>query len=470
MADRKLRVLLKKIYSNGDKDTIFFKSRAKDVFIDEDGSTTLQDTVDKVNAIQSGATKVEDSNTNGNIKINGAETNVYTHPNSGVTAGTYNKVTVNAQGHVTSASNVTDWTGTVSGDISNATATFTTASSRANITSGANIKTTLGKIAKYFADLKSLAFVDKVGTANLDTTLTTAYNNRVTTDKVTTSTSITASGWVADARAIATLQNQINTINSNLSIINGKISTDKNYVNSLHQRTNIVSGRSSTIAQDIVYIIKNKGIVTGEVPVSNTAYSDAPENWNNYGLICFRQHGDNYVTVLVYGEGNSAPISYRKLNYSTGAWVQSEWCTIHMEGLNTLYARKYVASESSTANGGGFMFDEDATDTGMGSDGNGKIYFATNGVKYRFEDIPKTYVYDTSKTIDLSLVTEVGIHTFKGSVPIKNGPSGITTMPDASMFVTGDTHGFKLLVHPTSGVYYQTMSYKGTLSSWKHLS
>ena len=216
MADRKLRVLLKKIYSNGDKDTIFFKSRAKDVFIDEDGSTTLQDTVDKVNAIQSGATKVEDSNTNGNIKINGAETNVYTHPNSGVTAGTYNKVTVNAQGHVTSASNVTNWTGTVSGDISNATATFTTASSRANITSGANIKTTLGKIAKYFADLKSLAFVDKVGTANLDTTLTTAYNNRVTTDKVTTSTSITASGWVADARAIATLQNQINTINSNL--------------------------------------------------------------------------------------------------------------------------------------------------------------------------------------------------------------------------------------------------------------
>lgn len=216
MADRKLRVLLKKIYSNGDKDTIFFKSRAKDVFIDEDGSTTLQDTVDKVNAIQSGATKVEDSNTNGNIKINGAETNVYTHPNSGVTAGTYNKVTVNAQGHVTSASNVTNWTGTVSGDISNATATFTTASSRANITSGANIKTTLGKIAKYFADLKSLAFVDKVGTANLDTTLTTAYNNRVTTDKVTTSTSITASGWVADARAIATLQNQINTINSNI--------------------------------------------------------------------------------------------------------------------------------------------------------------------------------------------------------------------------------------------------------------
>ena len=216
MANRKLRVLLKKIYSNGDIDTIFFRSRAKDVYVDDDGSTTLQDTVDKVNEMQDGATKVEESATNGNIKINGSETQVYKHPNSGATAGTYNKVTVNAEGHVTSGTNVTDWDGTVSGDISNATATFTQASTRENITTGSNVKTILGKIAKYFADLKSLAFVDKVGTANLDSTLTTAYNNRVTTDKVTTSTSINAAGWVADARAIATLQNQINTINSNI--------------------------------------------------------------------------------------------------------------------------------------------------------------------------------------------------------------------------------------------------------------
>lgn len=217
MANRKLRVLLKKIYSNGDIDTIFFRSRAKDVYVDDDGSTTLQDTVDKVNEMQDGATKVEESATNGNIKINGSETQVYKHPNSGATAGTYNKVTVNAEGHVTSGTNVTDWDGTVSGDISNATATFTQASTRENITTGSNVKTILGKIAKYFADLKSLAFVDKVGTANLDSTLTTAYNNRVTTDKVTTSTSINAAGWVADARAIATLQNQINTINSNMN-------------------------------------------------------------------------------------------------------------------------------------------------------------------------------------------------------------------------------------------------------------
>lgn len=57
------------------------------------------------------ATKVADSTTNGNILINGVETNVYSHPNSGVTAGTYKSVTVNAQGHVTAGSNPTTLSG-----------------------------------------------------------------------------------------------------------------------------------------------------------------------------------------------------------------------------------------------------------------------------------------------------------------------------------------------------------------------
>lgn len=57
------------------------------------------------------ATKVEDSTTNGNILINGTETNVYTHPSSGVTAKTYKSVTVDAQGHVTAGSNPTTLAG-----------------------------------------------------------------------------------------------------------------------------------------------------------------------------------------------------------------------------------------------------------------------------------------------------------------------------------------------------------------------
>ena len=57
------------------------------------------------------ATKVADSTTNGNILINDVETNVYSHPNSGVAAGTYKSVTVNAQGHVTAGTNPTTLSG-----------------------------------------------------------------------------------------------------------------------------------------------------------------------------------------------------------------------------------------------------------------------------------------------------------------------------------------------------------------------
>ena len=57
------------------------------------------------------ATKVADSTTNGNILINGTETTVYSHPNSGVSAGTYKSVTVNAQGHITAGSNPTTLSG-----------------------------------------------------------------------------------------------------------------------------------------------------------------------------------------------------------------------------------------------------------------------------------------------------------------------------------------------------------------------
>ena len=52
------------------------------------------------------ATKVADSSTNGNILINGEETNVYTHPShTAKTSGLY-KITVDGSGHVSSASEV----------------------------------------------------------------------------------------------------------------------------------------------------------------------------------------------------------------------------------------------------------------------------------------------------------------------------------------------------------------------------
>ena len=111
-----------------------------------------------------------------------------------------------------------------SSDISNKTVTFTQASTRENLVSGETLATSQGKIMKLISDLKSLAYIDQVGVSNLDSTLASAYNNRITTDMVTVSTSITSSGYVADARAVNNLQNQINTVNSNINgVLNAKI-------------------------------------------------------------------------------------------------------------------------------------------------------------------------------------------------------------------------------------------------------
>ncbi len=82
-----------------------------------DNSLANKDNWDKAythstsNHARTDATKVEGSTTNGKIKINGSDTTVYSHPNSGVTAGTYKSVTVNAQGHITSGSNPTTLSG-----------------------------------------------------------------------------------------------------------------------------------------------------------------------------------------------------------------------------------------------------------------------------------------------------------------------------------------------------------------------
>ena len=60
----------------------------------------------KLEGVSAGANKTEVSGTNGNIKIDGTETTVYTHPSfTAKTAGLY-KVTVDANGHVTAATAV----------------------------------------------------------------------------------------------------------------------------------------------------------------------------------------------------------------------------------------------------------------------------------------------------------------------------------------------------------------------------
>ena len=60
----------------------------------------------KLENIAANATKVEDSSTNGNIKINGTETTVYSHPSGKTVSSGLYKITTNSTGHVTAATAV----------------------------------------------------------------------------------------------------------------------------------------------------------------------------------------------------------------------------------------------------------------------------------------------------------------------------------------------------------------------------
>lgn len=63
---------------------------------------------------------------------------------------------------------------TKTGDGSNVTATFTAAGSRTNISTGEKLSVIFGKIAKWFGDLKALAFRDTVGTLQIEDDSVTA--------------------------------------------------------------------------------------------------------------------------------------------------------------------------------------------------------------------------------------------------------------------------------------------------------
>lgn len=78
------------------------------------------------------------------------------------------------------------------GSVSDTTSSFSTASGRSNIASGEKLSVLFGKIAKWFADLKSLAFKDKVSKSDLDSSVQTMLAaGEVKMRKVT----LTTAGW-----------------------------------------------------------------------------------------------------------------------------------------------------------------------------------------------------------------------------------------------------------------------------------
>lgn len=96
--------------------------------------------------------------------------------------------------------------------VTNNTVTFTQAESRTNIASGEKLSAIFGKVMKYFADLKAVAFsgsyTDLANRPTLGSAASQAVANNCTT---------ATAGSVLDARQGQVLQTNINQVNSNLT-------------------------------------------------------------------------------------------------------------------------------------------------------------------------------------------------------------------------------------------------------------
>lgn len=111
---------------------------------------------------------------------------------------------------------------------------FTTASTRANIASGEALNTMLGKIRKYFADLKDAAFravANNLTTASAGSSVLDAYQGKVLNDNKLAKSSVynnlttTASGGALDARQGKALNDKITSANSKISSLQSSVNS-----------------------------------------------------------------------------------------------------------------------------------------------------------------------------------------------------------------------------------------------------
>lgn len=100
---------------------------------------------------------------------------------------------------------------------------FETIAERANIESGDAWETVLGKINKYFGDIKPHAFLDKITEEYIDSVITQKVNNAIQSTAIVNNAVTTIEGTVLDGRMGKSLQDQITEQNKNIvGILNGK--------------------------------------------------------------------------------------------------------------------------------------------------------------------------------------------------------------------------------------------------------
>ena len=185
-----------------------------------DNNTTYSPATSSANGLMSATDKA---------KLDGIASgaNAYTHPNSGVTAGTYKKVTVNAAGHVTSGENPTTLAGY---GITDAEAKGTASSAVSTHNSATNAHSDIRTlITNLTTKLNNLANSDDTTLDQMKEVVAYIKNNKslidgITTSKVNTSdivnnlTTNTSNKPLSAAQGYA-LNNSISALNTKLGSI-----------------------------------------------------------------------------------------------------------------------------------------------------------------------------------------------------------------------------------------------------------
>mgnify|MGYP000075108437 FL=1 len=241
MAVKKIGVLLRKLFSNGDEYIIYFKNRAKDVIIDETTNETLAPYVNKIKNINDYASKVERSPNNGYIMINGTNTPVYTHPTQPVNAGQYDLVTVDTNGHVTGASLRQVWDKRVTGSITDATTGYSPHAFKPNIPTGYDQITIghhLGIIYSFLYHIKDHSYEDTITWNRLSPDVQNNINGRLNNSNIAYINSWdaedTRSNVVLGVNATWHYRRKFRELEASINNMNGLLGNLNNQVNNIN--------------------------------------------------------------------------------------------------------------------------------------------------------------------------------------------------------------------------------------------
>lgn len=150
------------------------------------GSTTISadNTTDSLNLIAGSNVTITPDATNNKITISATDTK-YVHPDTHPAT----MITQDATHRFSTDTEKSAWNGKLNptGNGSNLTTAFTQSTTRTNLTTGEKLSASFGKIAKWFADLKTVAFTGSYNDlANKPTVATTSANGLMSsTDKAT---------------------------------------------------------------------------------------------------------------------------------------------------------------------------------------------------------------------------------------------------------------------------------------------